>query len=267
MHARYPTRSGDSPPEGAKSDDRDIREMARGVAIRSVARMLRKNTLVALAGLTLLGACTKSVQDATPTPADLSDALLTVTDLGSQWQETQRQVFDQRSPENPSLDPSIFCADAEEAGAALVELAGQAGADVEMSYRGLTDGARMMRLQAWSNDDAEAYFDALAPLVETCDGVTETDDAGATEEFSEITGRSIGDESLSWSTRTIPPASTQDDKFESIGRTTVARFGKIIMVLQLGDANFTGSAVSLSEDDWWDIVVQAADKLDNLAGD
>lgn len=227
--------------------------------------MLIRRVMVSIAVLAVAG-CTQSVNDAGPTPSDLSDALLTVTDLGSGWNETQRQFFDVRSNENPSIDGSQLCSDAAAQSGMLTELAGQAGADVEMNYSGDGDGARFMRLQAWSNEDAEEYLDAIAAVVAICDGVTETDDIGVVSSTDSLTGRSIGDDSVSWSTRVVPPPDTQKDKFESVGRTTVARFGEVVMVLQLGDANFAGSAEAMAEDDWWEIVTQAADKLDNLSG-
>lgn len=61
-----------------------------------------------------------------------------------------------------------------------------------------------------------------------------------------------------------PPTSTQTEKLQSVSRTTIARFGSIIMVLQMGDMAFTGSVQELKEDEWWDIVELAGKKLDAL---
>ncbi|MFM8794626.1 MAG: hypothetical protein ACKOFF_07060 [Acidimicrobiales bacterium] len=61
--------------------------------------------------------------------------------------------------------------------------------------------------------------------------------------------------------RTVPPADTQGDKFESVGRTTIARFGDILMVMQMGDANWTGATEQMDETDWWAIVELVARKL------
>ena len=208
--------------------------------------------------------CTTNEEDSFPTPSQLSDALLTVTDMESGWEESQRQVFDTRSNENPSIDPSIWCAEAADASKNLETLAGDAGADVEMNWT-KNESPRMMRLQAWSNADAKDYMKDAKASAEACDGVTNTDSNDVTTETEMITNRSIGDESVSWSEKTVPPAGTEGDKFESIGRTTVARFGDIVMVLQLGDAAPVGTSSLMLEEDWWDIVKLAADKLDNLS--
>jgi len=235
--------------------------------VLTVPRMKRHSAItVAAVTLVALSACTKSAQHTPASPEELADELLSITDLGSGWEENQRQFFEQRSNENPSLDEMVFCSSARELAAPLTEMAGQSGADVEMSYDTAGIGARYLRQQAWTSGDVMAYVDTVAEVVAVCDGVTETDDGGVTSTTELIEGRSIGDESVSWSTRLIPPASTQDQKYESIGRVTVARFGDVIMVLQFGDANEVGSATALDEDAWWDIVAEASDKLDDLGG-
>ena len=91
-----------------------------------------------------------------------------------------------------------------------------------------------------------------------------TSSAGVTEKYSVIEGKDIGDESISWMQTTTPPASTQTEKLQTVGRTTVARFGSIIMVLQLGDMAFTDSVAPMNEDEWWDIVELAVKKLEAL---
>ena len=123
---------------------------------------------------------------------------------------------------------------------------------------------RRRHKQAWANDDADEYFAAVKASVDKCDGTTSTDESGVVSETSIITGRSLGDESVSWVQKTIPPADTQDEKFELVGRTTVARFGSVIMVLQLGDAAMTGESELMNEDDWWAIVEIAAKELKGL---
>lgn len=218
--------------------------------------------LVALA----VTGCTKEVSHTPATPAQLADSLLSITDLDPGWEETQRQVFDERSNENPALDETAFCAAAADEVARVTDLAGGSGADVEMSYGGTSGGARLIRLQAWTSGDVMTYVEAAADAAGACNGVTATDDAGVTSTIRLITGRSIGDESVSWSDQIVPPPATQDQKFESQGRTTVARFGDIIMVIQIGDANFAGTAALLPEAEWWAIVSAAGAKLDDLAG-
>ncbi len=211
-----------------------------------------------------IAGCTRSAEGQKPTPEQLSDALLTITDLEGDWSESQRQFFDTRSPENPSIDPSIWCPESAEVTTNLVELAGEAGADVEMESRPDTDGPRLMRLQAWANDDVRDYFREASEAARICDGVTNTDETGATSITALITGRDIGDESISWSDTIVPPPGTEKDKQQVVGRTTIARFGDIIMVLQLGDVGPVGSTELMSEDDWWSVVEIAGKKLENL---
>lgn len=222
--------------------------------------MKKRLAVVLLAGSLVGAACTKSDGSGNPSPAELSAALLTVTDMPTGWSESQRQVFDERGNENPSIDPSVWCSAAADESKDLVALAGESGADVEMQWSG-GKGPRMMRLQAWSNADAEEYLAAVRASAGACDGVSATDADGVTVETSVIVGRSIGDESVSWSERTTPPAATQKDKLEAVGRTTVARFGNVVMVLQLGDAAPAGTGTLMPEDDWWTVVQLAANKL------
>ena len=217
-------------------------------------------TVVVVGALALVG-CTKSAEGQLPTPAMLSDVLPTITDMPGEWNETQRQIFDSREPENPSLDPSVWCPAASMVTKNLVDLAGQSGADVEMQLR-TTDGTiRMMRLQAWANDDVVAYYRDAKEAAHICDGAQVTAASGAVEAYSLIEGRDIGDESISWMQTTTPPPATQADKMEVVGRTTIARFGSIIMVMQIGDAGFTGEATAMDEDEWWSIVESGGRRL------
>lgn len=231
--------------------------------IRFNIRMLKKFIAVSLA-VSLLSACTNSSTTEMPTPKELSDALPAVTDMPEGWKESQRQVFEVREAENPSIDPSIWCAEAQDESSGLVELAGDSGADVEMQTESDSGMPRMMRLQAWANDDAEEYFDGVQASVAACDGTKVTDEFGVITETNTIEGRSIGDESISWLQKTVPPIETQEEKLESIGRTTVARFGSTIMVLQLGDVAMAGTTIAMDEDQWWAIVEIAAKDLKNL---
>lgn len=199
-----------------------------------------------------------------PTPAMISDALPTITDMPGDWRETQRQAFDTRGPENPSIDPSVWCPDAAMVTGDLVEFAGEAGADVEMQFIGSTSGSRLMRLQGWANENSDEYYADAKEAVRICDGTTSTDDSGAVMSTDIILNLDIGDESISWAQTTTPPEGTQKDKMEWVSRTTIARFGAIIMVLQLGDASPTGTGTLMSEDDWWSIVEMAGKKLHDL---
>lgn len=208
--------------------------------------------------------CIFSSSDDYPTPQELSDHLVTITDLPTGWSETQRQAFDTRSNENPSIDPSIFCPEAQVAAVPLNALAGGSGADVEMEFKKSGEGSRMMRLQAWSNANAQEYYDKLLEVARICDGKHRNDLDGAEVQTEIIEDKTIGDESVSWTDEIIPPKGS-GDKLESIGRTTVVRFNDIIMVLQIGDAAPVGTAQLLIEADWWEIVTRAANKLDDLA--
>lgn len=216
--------------------------------------------LVALA----VGGCTKSAEGEKPTPAMLSEALPTITEMPGTWNETQRQVFETRSPENPSIDPSIWCPAAQEVTKNLVDFAGDSGADVEMESEGASGVVRLMRLQAWANDDVEAYFRDAREAVRICDGETVTDESGVVSTYSVVEGKDIGDESISWLQTTTPPVETQQDKRAFIGRTTIARFGSIMMVMQFGDVAMTGEGEAMAEQEWWSIVELAGKKLDTL---
>lgn len=182
-----------------------------------------RNRFVHVVVLSLVVAsCTKSAHGQLPTPAMLSDSLPTITDMPGSWRETQRQAFDVRGPENPSLDPSVWCADSADATGNLVEYAGQAGADVEMQFLGTAPGPRLMRLQAWANENAGKYLTDATSAARICDGATSTDSSGAVSTTTVIANRDIGDESVSWAQTVTPPPGTQKDKMESMSRTTLS---------------------------------------------
>lgn len=226
---------------------------------------MRAKLVPVVVALSLAGvSCTRSAEGQLPTPAMISDVLPTITDMPGEWDETQRQVFETREPENPSIDPSVWCPDSDMVTKNLVELAGDSGADVEMQARTEGGTVRMMRLQAWANDDVEAYFRDAKEAARICDGAEVTSESGAVEKYAIVVGRDIGDESISWIQTTTPPLATQGDKMEVIGRTTIARFGSIIMVMQLGDVAFTGQTAAMDEDEWWSIVEDAGRRLNEL---
>ncbi len=214
--------------------------------------------------ITVVASCTRSAEGQMPTPDMLSDALLTITDMPGDWNESQRQVFTERGPENPSIDPSIWCSDSREVTDDLIDLAGRSGADVEMQSTSANGAPRLMRLQAWANDEVEAYFRDAKEAVRICDGQTETDDDGVVSTYGVIGSRDIGDESISWAQTMTPPASAGAEKRSSVSRTTIARFGSIVMVLQIGDIATSAGQSTMAEDDWWDIVEVAGEKLDDL---
>jgi hypothetical protein len=223
--------------------------------------MTRKESSVRIAALLVVTAalfgCTKS---ADRTPEALSKGLLDITDMPGDWRESQRDIYETRSNENPSIDPSTWCPDGADEAAGLEALAGDAGADVEMQME--VDGnevPRLMRLQAWRNDSVREYFERVLTVVNACDGAKWTEEPGVTQEVWKIDGPEVGDESVSWGTVLVPPEGKEMAR--SSGYVTVARIGEVIMVLQIGDFNTTSTSDKLTDDEWREIVQRAADKL------
>lgn len=203
--------------------------------------MSRRKIIACVAVASLLLAACGDDSDSSDTTApngsavtlqQLSDALLTETDLGDDmggsWMETQRDMFITREPENPSIDPSLWCDEAD--GDGLTMLAGQEGADVELKL-GDEASSFMVRQQAWSNGDVENYFTAIKDAVDTCDGTTWTDEEGNSYTMGPTEVPTIGDESVSWG---ITIDLVEASQPESIALQTVAKFGNVIMVLQGG---------------------------------
>lgn len=199
-----------------------------------------------------------------PDPENLSRQLLEVTDLESQWNETQRQVFTTRTNQNPSIDPSIWCPDAKQVSAPLVGLAGEAGADVEMEFKGLSGSARLLREQAWSNENARKYLDTVKQAAELCDGKQWTEEPGVTNTIELFADSTYGDESVSWASSTAPPAGTTKEKYSSSGRVVVVRIKNVIMVLQAGDFAPEGSGSQMTLEDWKVLATRASKKIDKV---
>ncbi|MEY2969157.1 MAG: hypothetical protein RIQ64_1784 [Actinomycetota bacterium] len=205
----------------------------------------------------IVAGCTKS---ADKSPEVLSKGLLDITDMPGEWAETQRDVFEFRGAENPSIDPSTWCPDGAGQAAGLESLAGDAGADVEMQMQADGDEVpRLMRLQAWRNDSVREYFEQVLTVVNMCDGAKWTEEPGVTQEVWKIDGPDVGDESVSWGTDLLPPQGKEMAR--STGHTTVARIGEVIMVLQIGDFKTASMSTTLNDEEWREIVQRAADKL------
>lgn len=221
----------------------------------------RSRTVVALlACAALLPAC-RTANDTLQSPSDLVVGLLTVDDVGTDWRETQRDAFDRREQENPVLDDHQFCtAGATDAGR-LTGLAGQAGADVEMQEK---DSSRRLRLQAWSNNDVDEFFDAAQAAAEACDNTEWTDVDGVTYSFDVIDGPDIGDDVIHWKVLASPPAGKPEKVFGAAGRTTVARYGKTLMLLEAGDFAPDAALQLMSQEEWAEIVNRAGSKIDSL---
>jgi hypothetical protein len=199
----------------------------------------------------MLGACgsDKTTTPTTFTPQQLSGALLTTSDLGTGWTETQRDVFATRQPENPSIDPSLWCPAGK--GDQLVTLAGHEGADVELSS-GSRDSPYMVRQQAWTNADVEQYLTSVKAAIGACSGLTWEDSGGNSYTLQPLAAPETGDESVSW-TVTIQLSGTTP--MTSFSQQTAARFGAVMMVLQGGAIATTGPAAAAPN---YSMIVRAA---------
>lgn len=224
---------------------------------------VRRSILVGALSLFVVG-CRSGTGSEPPTIEELSDALLIITDMDGDWNETQRQTFVTRSNENPSIDPSIWCPDAEQIAKPLTTLAGDSGADVEMQYTGLVTGARLLRQQAWHDDNATDYLETVKAVIDTCDAKTWTDEDGVTYTFTKIPDPGVGDEAAGFSTEMNPPESTQGEKYGSVGRAMIVRVGDTVMVLQAGDMARTDSSVLLDDEEWTEMLETAVDKIKKL---
>lgn len=221
-----------------------------------MATLLSVSTLL----LATMSGC-RSADEVVHPPSELVGALLDVNSVGTQWRETQRDAFDVREPENPVIDVGQFCDAARTEAATLESLAGQAGADVEMQVK---ESTRMLREQAWSNSEVGAFWDAARASVEACDNERWTDENGVSYEFDIIDGPDIGDDVLHWRLVASPPADEPDKMLGTAGRTTIARFGDSIMLLEIGDFAADASAAMISEDEWSTIVSKAGSRIDAL---
>jgi hypothetical protein len=141
----------------------------------------------------------------------------------------------------------------------LVPLAGQEGADVELTV-GTRDSPYMVRQQAWSNADVERYFTSVKAAVAACSGVTWNDGEGNSYTLQpSTTAPRIGDESISW-TVTIQLAGAAATT--SFAEQTAGRFGDVMMVLQGGATPTTGATATAP--DYVTIVRGAGDKMAGL---
>ncbi len=216
-----------------------------------------KTSSVVITAALLVGGCRTSNDALTPT--EIGDALLTVTDMGTDWQETQRDVFDQREVENPVLDAGVFCPAAEVDVAELESLAGQSGADVEFQKK---DGSAAVRLQAWSSADAADFAEVIVGAAAACAGSEWSDQFGTSNTFENVDGPEIGDSSVHWSVATLPP-SDSDDKFASVGRVSVVSKGEMVIVMQWGTFGTSVSDLDFDVTTWAEKVGQAYQLLDD----
>lgn len=195
------------------------------------------------------------------TPQQLGDALPQLTDLGTGWSETQREVFTTRQPENPSIDPSLWCEQAAADDATMQSLAGDAGADAEFEYSVPKGLHRGLRIQAWNNPDAKRYFVALTSAFDRCNGEAWNDGEGSSYTVSPADGPSLGDESLHW---TVRIESDGGVKSVWVARHSVVRIGYTVLVAQLGDVGPGATLEPLGDDQWSKIVTDAVDAIQSL---
>lgn len=234
--------------------------LARGASgIFTRGMNLEKPLALFIAALALAGC--RTADETLHPPSELVGALLTVNDVGTDWRETQRDAFDERENENPVIDATQFCAAGASDAAALPDLAGQAGADVEMQRK---ESSRMLRMQAWSNAEVGEFFDTVEAAAKACDNTEWTDADGVTYSFDVIDGPGIGKEVVHWKVIASPPAGKPEKEFGAAGRTTVARYGDTIMMLEIGDFAPDPAGQMLDEDEWGRIVSAAGDKIDEL---
>ncbi len=248
---------GEKSERGTPNVDKGQMTAASVVPVMLTLAMRMSRTIMSVLTATAIASgC--GTTSANPTPAEIGEGLLTVTDLDTDWRETQRDAFDERGVENPVLDVGSFCPDAAVDGADIEDLAGRSGADVEFQKK---DGSAAIRLQAWSNADAVMFDDTVAAAAIACDGESWTDEFGTAGTFAVVDGPELGDSSVHWAT-TLIPSGNKGDKATSAGRTSVVRFDDVVMVLQWGA--FGGESVAEVDETWWsELVGEAYEKLDD----
>jgi hypothetical protein len=154
----------------------------------------------------------------------------------------------------------VWCPDASEAAVRLDELAGQAGADVELSRD--DGGSYAVRQQAWSDGNVEEYFDTVVDAIETCDGASWTADDGTTPSLGRLDSPEVGDESVSMLASSVLSTPQGERTFQM--RVIVARFGSTLMVLQDGELLAADGQPLSTQADWALTVSTAATKLGRL---
>ena len=221
----------------------------------------RTTTLLILSALPMLPACSDSSGDHL-SMTELSTALPTVDDLGSPWTENHRYSFDSRTAENPPIDASYFCPAVESDAPRLADLTGPSGAEVEMKFG---NESRTLRVQLWDDSDAKSFIDLVSNDVTTCDGATFTDETvGAETTVTAIDGPALGDASISWLRTSTPPSDNPQGKYAGSGRTSVVRFGTVIMFVHLHDYALEPSGTAITDADWATILQRVAVKVSGL---
>lgn len=249
--------------------------MATGLQTGTMLRP-RPFPIVVTACLALLTACGGD-DPKVYTPTELGDRLLAPADMGPGWTESQRDVFDTRESENPSIDPSLWCPDYSTGKAdQLITLAGQAGADVELQLgdpQAADQPTYGLRQQAWSNKDAEDYLRELADAVGTCNGATWTDSGDGAEEgtaaeyrLSVLTVPTVGDETVAALVTITLTSDSGEAPMVIRQRMAAVRAGSIVMLLQEGDTLGADAEPSTTDEEFATLVEQAARPFVQLDG-
>lgn len=171
-------------------------------------------------------------------------------------------MFTSRAPENPSIDASLWCPDAAEQAKALEQLAGDAGADVELTSRQGDRRFRSVREQAWSNADVAEYFAMASTAMKACRGATWTAPDGEKIAYQPLEGPGMGDESTSALVVTVTSGPEGDVTWRT--RETVARFGTTLLVLQDLDVQPGEAPPPLSDGQWQETVEAATARIAQL---
>jgi hypothetical protein len=231
--------------------------------------MNARTWLFVVAALSLVGACGGDDEDQVVySPDELGTALLTAADIGTDWTQTARLVFDTRSETPPAMDPGMWCPDAQDVADHLDSLIADGGAFAELqssasTRAGSTSGRAFHGVteQLWSGTDAESFVDAAAAGIETCTGETwEVEDATAS--VAALAGDDVGNDSTTALVTYVTPG--PDGDYAWRGRQLVARFGATVMLIQELDVQLVGSEPHFTDSDWQRIIDTAAERVEAL---
>lgn len=221
-------------------------------SIRGIRGVL---AIAAMGSIGFMVSCSDDTSEVVIANERLATGLLTVEDLGEGWTETQRTRFEMREPENPSIDPSLWCPQADSTALRLVELAGDAGVDAE--FEKVSKGSsRYVRLQAWSNTEVAEFMTSVGKALEECDGVAWDDGSGTTYRVTALGGPVVGDDVVNWEIDIV--TSTPTGEVASLSRGSAFRIGEAVAVFQEGGMD---GAMSITEDDRADLIMRAAEKF------
>jgi hypothetical protein len=243
------------------------------VVLRTRAEEVEMNArtwLFVVAALSLAGACGVDDEDEVVySPDELGAALLTAADIGTDWTEQARLVFDTRSETPPAMDPGMWCPEAQDVPDDLYSLIADGGAFVEhrsseSTRAGSTSGRSFHGVteQLWSGPDAESYVDTVAAGFETCTGETwKVEDATAS--VAALDGDDVGNDSTMALVTYVTPG--PDGDYAWRGRQLVARVGATVMLIQELDVQQVDSQPRFTDSEWQRIVEIAAERVEALS--